>query len=151
MLKLNLANLNRFLHEIPMTALPPTFKDTFDVTRKLGVRYLWIDSLCIVQDSDADWRAESSVMGKIYGQSLCNIAATGSSQTHGGLFQGRDISKITPATMSIKSKGQETTYCFPDNEIWCSEITNAPLNNRGWVLQERMLSPRTLHYASQLF
>jgi hypothetical protein len=133
-----------------MTDLSPTFRDAFDVTRKLGVRYLWIDSLCIIQDSDSDWRAESSVMGEIYAQSLCNIAATGSSQNFGGLFQERDISKVAP-TATIKLKGKTTTYCFKEGNPWCTEITNAPLNNRGWVLQERMLSRRTLHYASQLF
>jgi hypothetical protein len=150
MLKLTLANLDAFLQQIPMTDLPPTFKDSFEATRKLGIRYLWIDSLCILQDSDSDWRAESSVMGEIYGRSLCNLAATGSSRTYGGLFQERDVSNIAPTT-TIKIKGTETTYCVMGNKTWCSEISNAPLNNRGWVLQERMLSPRTLHYASQLF
>ena len=60
------------------------------------------------------------------------------------------MSKIA-RTIKIKGKGTETTYCNMGNRHWCSEINGAPLNNRGWVLQERMLSPRTLHYASQLF
>jgi hypothetical protein len=96
MLKLTLANLDAFLQEIPMTDLPPTFRDAFDVTRKLGIRYLWIDSLCIVQDSDSDWRAESSVMGEIYGRSLCNLAAPGSSRTYGGLFQEETCPSLPP-------------------------------------------------------
>jgi hypothetical protein len=118
--------------------------------QKLGVRYLWM-LICIVQDSDSDWRAESSVMGKIYGNSLCNIAATGSSQTYGGLFQETNISELNPKTISIRSKGKDTTHCFTENQIWCDEISDARLNNRGWVFQERVLSPRTLHYTSQLF
>jgi Heterokaryon incompatibility protein (HET) len=134
-----------------MTNLSLTFRDAFKATRKLGIRYLWIDSLCIVQDSDFDWRAESSVIGKIYGHSLCNIAATGSSQTYGGLFQERSISELAPKTTSIRFKGKDATCCFTENQMWCAEISNARLNNRGWVLQERVLSPRTLHYTSQLF
>jgi hypothetical protein len=121
------------------------------VTRKLGARFLWIDSLCILQDSVDDWRAESAEMGSVYSHSLCNIAATANSGHGGGLFQTRDPRLITPYKIRIAFNGHDRTYCFFEANLWCSTISDSILNRRGWVFQERMLSPRTLHFANQMF
>lgn len=60
---------------IDEASLPKTFKDAIKLTRQCGVRHLWIDSLCIIQDSITDWAAESSTMGDVYQNSVCNISA----------------------------------------------------------------------------
>ncbi|KAH8596374.1 hypothetical protein B0O99DRAFT_510379, partial [Bisporella sp. PMI_857] len=62
------------------------FKDAAVVCIKLGIQYLWIDALCISQDSKRDWHKESARMGAIYGNSLLNIKASGASDSHDGLF-----------------------------------------------------------------
>lgn len=67
---------------VPLASLPPTFKDAIAIARKLGVQYLWIDSLCILQDSSADWETEAGLMGDVYGRSYFTIAARGAANVH---------------------------------------------------------------------
>lgn len=68
-----------------MSSLPPSFRDAVIVTRELGIRDLWIDSLCIVQDDLDDWRKESAEMGRIYGMSFLTIIAAGASNSQVGV------------------------------------------------------------------
>lgn len=87
--KLESSNIDLFRQCIPFKSLSNTFVDTITVTRALGIRYLWINSLCIIQDSLADSQSESTKMGSIYGNCACNIAAISSSDNSSGLFQER--------------------------------------------------------------
>lgn len=73
---LTTASLSMFSREIEVSKLPKSYRDAIAITRSLGIRYLWIDSLCIIQDSIADWQAESAAMGDIYKNSYCTIAAS---------------------------------------------------------------------------
>ena len=79
------ANIRRHSFELPMSELSKTFQDAIELTRKLGIRYLWIDSICILQDDKADWLRESQMMGQYYGESYCTIAATGGADGSQGL------------------------------------------------------------------
>jgi hypothetical protein len=54
--------------------MPRAFQDAIDITRQLGIRYLWIDSLCIIQGFEGDWEEQSSIMGDIYAHSFCTLA-----------------------------------------------------------------------------
>lgn len=92
-MKLFLGNIDGFKCHIPFDRLPQTFQDAIKITRQLGHRYIWIDSLCIIQDSkeQSDWRAESKIMGDIYEKSVCTIAAlTGRSSSEGCFAEGSD-------------------------------------------------------------
>jgi hypothetical protein len=149
--KLKCSNIDSFRQCLPLNHLSATFLDAITVTRALGVRYLWIDSLCIIQDSPKDWQAESVEMGNIYRNGICNIAATGSAETGGGLFQERDPYWVTPSKVRIQYKRHEKVYLASHKDPWGKWISRSALNKRGWVLQERLLSPRTIHFASQLF
>lgn len=80
-------NLEDFLVKVP--SLPKTFEDTIFATQMLGVRYLWIDSLCIIQDDGDDWMKESSLMDKVYKNALCNLSASASMSSSDGLFRPR--------------------------------------------------------------
>src|SRR5207248_2982479 len=74
---------------IPLSDLPPTFRDAIAVTRTLRVRYLWIDSLCIIQDDRDDWAKESPKMGLIYTNAILTIAASAARDSSCGLFSHR--------------------------------------------------------------
>ena len=127
--------------------LSKTFQDAITICQELGVRYLWIDSLCIFQDSLEDWRYEAAQMGQTYGNSLCNIAATGASNDEEGCFRDRDASLLQQCTIKSEWDDRDNKiWEIIDERFWDTRINQAPLNQRGWVMQERWLSPRVLHY-----
>jgi hypothetical protein len=78
-LKLTSSTLSTLLEGVPVVQLPLTFQDAIMVTRSLGLKFIWIDSLCIFQDAHENWVRESSLMGKVYSQAFCNIGVTASS------------------------------------------------------------------------
>ncbi|KLU87477.1 hypothetical protein MAPG_06477 [Magnaporthiopsis poae ATCC 64411] len=71
---------------IAESQLSRTFREAIAATRRLGVRYIWIDSLCIIQDSALDWQVESAKMAAIYGNAWLTLAAVRSRDGNGGLF-----------------------------------------------------------------
>lgn len=83
-LRLLQENIESMKNEILIESLPKTFQETIVIARRLKQRFLWIDSLCIIQDSEEDWQIESAMMEYVYGHSLLNIAATDSSSGIGG-------------------------------------------------------------------
>jgi hypothetical protein len=146
----------QFLDKLDKSLLPPTFRDAITITRRLGYRYLWIDSLCIIQDSVEDWRKESSVMGKTYKNSVVTIAATGSIDSHGGCFHDRDPRLIQPCRIqahlcSPTTPTKEILHIYESKWPWLhfSRLNTKGLNTRAWVFQERMLSRRILHFGSE--
>lgn len=72
---------------IPFSQLPRTFQEATSIIRRLGFRYLWIDSLCIIQDDEADWQRESAQMADIYAKAALTVAASGSQDSKGGCFR----------------------------------------------------------------
>lgn len=77
MVTLTSKNVDKLVKEIEVGDLPKTFKDAIAFTRASRIGYLWIDSLCIIQDSEEDWHFESTSMASIYSNAWCNIAADG--------------------------------------------------------------------------
>jgi Heterokaryon incompatibility protein (HET) len=141
-----------------MSSLLQTFQDAIWVTRCLHVRYLWIDSLCIMQDKDdlSDWVYEAASMHKVYSNSLLNIAATGASDSSNGLFVQQDPQEFIPAEVNLPLQGLQPSavpvkYQLTDISFWQKELSQAPPNRREWVVQKRLLAPRVLHFGrSQL-
>jgi hypothetical protein len=136
---------------IPLDELPATFRDAVSATRTLGLRYLWIDALCIIQGSATDWQREAPRMELVYGNSQVNLAATASTGPEGGLFRERHP-VVVDGCRGIFPGGRKLEHiCTPKNS-WFYTLERADLNRRGWVLQERLLAPRTLHFtATQIF
>lgn len=135
---------------ISLPSLPKTFRDAVLISRKLGVRYLWIDSLCIIQDSKEDWENESARMGDVYAHSYLTIAARGAANAGIGCFIPREEELPTCCLeyhnpdSSINGK-----IYVRDPGFQAERIDASPLDNRGWVFQERILSPRIIYYGSQ--
>jgi hypothetical protein len=134
---------------ICVTRLPGTFMHAVELTESLSLQYLWIDSLCIVQDSPSDWERECKIMGDIYSSAFINIAASAATDSDGGLFGSRDPLEITPCVVRIRfaERGcQDELYVFWAEDQEKTPIADAPLNMCAWVLQERLLAPRTVHF-----
>jgi hypothetical protein len=134
--------------------LPRTFQDAIAMTRKLGVRYMWIDSLCICQDDVKDWERESARMAAVYSNAYLTIAATGSSDAGGGLFfdrPGRSYLRTLFRSTNGAVKGDVlifplATWLELDHSTLVKMPRN-PLSYRGWAFQERVLARRVLHFA----
>ncbi|KAF8862041.1 HET-domain-containing protein, partial [Acephala macrosclerotiorum] len=142
---LTTTNYEAFQHSIPLENIPKTFLDAMFVARELGFRYLWVDSLCIVQDDSDDWTAESSLMSDVYGNSTINIAASSAINGSVGLFFNRDPTwKCYIQTMG---SGDPRWDCVPGT--FNTILQDSPLSTRGWALQERVLPRRTLHFTSR--
>jgi hypothetical protein len=141
------------LESISLKDLPKTFQDAVHITRKLGYQYLWIDSLCIIQDSDKDWRKESSAMGDIYRNAECCISALAGQNSNAGCFRNRNPLLSFPCKIG-RTDMQEFYVHLTEEHDWhwnCSfDKKTSPLRSRAWAFQENMLSQRTLNYASNM-
>jgi hypothetical protein len=144
------STLHQYQSNIQWTELPKTFQDAISFTHRLGIRYLWIDSLCIIQDSVEDWRYESGQMANTYKNARLTIAATHSIDASGGCFS------------TAHPKHYFRHWTFTDSDLRTSEFHTRiplahsdfvsgklPLSRRGWAFQERMLSPRVIHFTEQ--
>lgn len=140
-------------NRIPVEALPRTFNDAIQLARRLGVSYLWIDSLCIIQDSMEDWRRESQLMDKVYRYSACNIMAEAAINCDGGLFFGRDPQRLGIFSLDEKqtsSLSYKSSICVAQDYVNAKSDRgkSSPLYSRGWVCQERWLAPRQISFHS---
>ena len=153
-IKLLTSNLTEFQNGISLSRLPQTFQDAVAVAKWLDVKYIWIDSLCILQDSPEDWLQESSRMRDVYGYSLCTIAATGAENASFGCFRDRNPDHVRPIRVHANWETAHTPYlpgkltCV-NAYLWLTGIDRSPLCKRAWAFQERLLSPRILHFSKQ--
>jgi hypothetical protein len=130
--------------EIPQERLPKNFFDAILVTVHLGFEFLWIDSLCIIQDSKTDWQQESVNMGRIYRHSQCTIAAVDAQDSHEGLFRERNELESTFCQLLGSQQGSH-------NLLWAQQshqLGQRPLYQRAWVMQEQCLSRRILEFGN---
>ncbi|KAK3369420.1 heterokaryon incompatibility protein-domain-containing protein [Lasiosphaeria ovina] len=137
------ATLSQRMQNIPWEDVPKTFQDAIQITRSLGVRYLWIDSLCIIQDDDADWLQQASQMCNIYRDASLTLACTRAVGCHQTLLpsfnryvEGRDSSG-RPYRVLVR---------LIDGHFNAEQRIEGSLLRRGWVFQERLLSRRYLHF-----
>ncbi|KAF7561493.1 hypothetical protein G7046_g2646 [Stylonectria norvegica] len=146
-LKLLTSNVSSMVAAIPFTQLPKTFQDAIVVTQQLGLRYIWIDSLCIIQDDGPDWQRESALMAEVYQNATCNITAAQAPNSSVGLFLDHDPKFTKPVKAGFKTDDQgEILHDFWPEYLWSHGLGDGPLMSRGWVLQECLLSRRNLHF-----
>ncbi|KAE9365728.1 HET-domain-containing protein, partial [Stipitochalara longipes BDJ] len=152
-LRLIKSNFQSFRIGIPWEELSQTFQDACFVAKEFGFQYIWIDSLCIIQDDAEDWAAESVLMSSVYGCSSLNIAASKAKDGSEGIFAARNpksVEKIQLLMASADRYCPGIMYDCAPIDIWKNNVSHSVLGKRAWVLQERILSPRTLFFSTQL-
>ena len=135
---------------MPVSKLPQTFQVAIIIARRLGLEFIWIDSLCIFQDSHEDWLHESSLMGKVYAQALCNMRATDSANGDGGCFSQRNPLLLDQMIIesSWTNRNTKKFYLYATSGGMKNPLYS-PLLSRGWIFQGYILSRRFLHFEAQ--
>lgn len=137
--------LELFQTSLPWRQLPQTFQDAIKIARELGIGYLWIDSLCIIQDSLADWEVESAKMATIYKGALLTIMAASASDSQGGLFRDREpINSVALPYTNFWGRTERSVFVSKRVPSFEHLMSASPLFQRGWVFQERLMSKRKL-------
>lgn len=151
--------LSKRLAGISEGEIPPVLKDAIAITRDLGVPYLWIDSLCILQDDTEDWDRQCAQMDKIYGSALVTLFAGSSSSCQEGFLQprGRSIRIPFESTLHTGINGSfslrfEKVVSLLDwmhrSESIHDDTLSCRLKSRGWAFQEEHMSTRRLFFGN---
>ncbi|KAJ3563321.1 hypothetical protein NPX13_g8244 [Xylaria arbuscula] len=163
--KLLASNIERCYEQIEFNHLSKNMQDAIIATLTLAISpYIWIDSLCIIQKDErednedmtwkSDWDIEARKMGGVYSGAVLTIASTGSSSSDGGCFHARNTQSLRPVKIgvsSLNSPDAEWIFARADDVFDFERNVNlAPLNTRGWVMQERLLSRRILHFGAEM-
>ncbi|KIL87903.1 hypothetical protein FAVG1_08784 [Fusarium avenaceum] len=123
--------------------LPKTFQDAFKIASWLKLDWLWIDSMCIIQDSISDWQNEASMMDRVYMSAKVNISADKGGDSRAGCFTQRKETDITPLEFGVSRNEEEFMVTTGDTFGW---MDSAPSLSRAWIHRERQLSKRILHF-----
>ena len=140
-IRLTKASFTELRYGIDISRLPETFQDAVYMTKFLGYGFIWIDSLCIVQDSKEDWAKEAASMVSVYENAICTIAAI-QKDSHSGCFANRNPLALRPCMLLPDHK----LYVYPSSLFHTSKKSpgTAPISQRAWTFQERIRSRRIL-------
>ncbi|KAH8663708.1 heterokaryon incompatibility protein-domain-containing protein [Tricladium varicosporioides] len=147
---LTTATLETYILGVPLTSNPQTIKDAILVCRKLGFQYLWVDALCIIQDSPEDKAHEIQKMGYIYSNAILTISASSAKSVKDG-FLGKRIRRGEDSQwflLPFYSGDDNSRSTISARQFTTYQTSSEPLNTRAWALQEDILSPRVLAYDS---
>lgn len=140
------SNLTSVLSSIQWESLPIVFQQAILLARRLDIEYIWIDSLCIIQDSQQDWELESSRMGDYYSNAFLTISAA-SSPNHSTPFLGVRNQSWYPVRFGVpNTKGKIHTILARLIPRYNNVTDIGVLFSRAWAWQESVLSPRTLYF-----
>jgi hypothetical protein len=145
-----LDNFEDHCHGIPIRALPRTFTDAIDITRGIGLTHLWIDALCIIQDSPDDMTREIGRMDDIFRGSTLSIFAQAADHADSGISVPRNPQDIQPCKLSVKISAFNDSLFISTYAYYPARVDpRSPLKERGWVLQEELLAPRALNFGAR--
>ncbi|KAH8732031.1 heterokaryon incompatibility protein-domain-containing protein [Phaeosphaeriaceae sp. PMI808] len=142
------ANISRLERELIVSDLPRTLQDAILMTRALNFEYIWIDSICILQDSGDDWATESSKMVDIYSGAYLVLAATSASNSDTRFLQPQP----KPLVIDLGPKYPEISPLHARRSTGHSKYNSRysmesyPLYHRAWCMQERELAHRVVHF-----
>lgn len=132
------------------STLPRSFQDAVWVAHELGLRWLWIDSLCILQDDAEDWAQESGRMSDVYGHAYLTISASRAAGCTEGFLSDRKLPDYVSIPLQAGHSEDILAFVLPRKYAGdarrCVRLEEEPLSSRGWAWQERYLSQRTLHF-----
>lgn len=136
-----LSNLDKRMTKFPLTDLPTTLRDSVRFARLLDVQYIWIDAICICQDS-GEWVSESTKMMQYYENAYFTIAPIMCASSDGSFFQSRPT---FVSEMVTYDTGERLQFHYPNLLIGKTEMDDSAWNSRGWTFQEQLLSSRVLY------
>lgn len=150
-LTLMTATLEAMEDRIDVSLLTKTFREAMEATKRLGIQYIWIDSLCIIQDSVEDWLHESKLMSDVYRHAFCSIAVAKSVDGNGGCFTTRNLFDVLPCTVDTSHclKLRQAAYICGHKYLSDLDMNSSPLLSRAWVVQEVALAPRIIYYSER--
>ncbi|KAF2094342.1 HET-domain-containing protein [Rhizodiscina lignyota] len=140
------SSLESFLSSIPYDKLPQTIKDAILVTSEMGLRYLWVDAFCVIQDSNEEKAKEIGQMAEIYDHAHVTIAASKAKSVNEGFLWWPRIEMIRLGYEC--SSGEIGSVLFSPELNGDTRFSPEPLDTRGWALQEELLSPRRLEFGT---
>jgi hypothetical protein len=138
------SNIKQLQELINVESLPRTFRDAVTVTRGLGLKYIWIDSLCIIQDDTDDWENESTKMEQVFSAAFLTISASSARSSLEGFLADRPPRPC----VRVPTKNAGVIYACKAIDDFYHDVELGELNKRGWVLQERALSRRSICFTS---
>ena len=153
-LTLTNSNYPSFCQGLDLALLSKTFQHAISVCRRLGFRFIWIDSLCIIQDSAEDWLKESVMMQDVYRYAELTIAASSAWDSSEGLFVDQHPLPLSPCLVGFVAEDRRGParglYAMPRicqaRYSWERDVKYSRLNNGAWVLQEQIMSPNVVYF-----
>jgi hypothetical protein len=139
------SNVTARYESIDMADLPQTLKDAIFFTRKLGIDYIWIDALCIVQDNGEEWALEAAKMADVYAGAHVVLAATRAKSATEGFLQPSHVT-CTFSSHATSKRGFTLRAIRSDHLHGDLSYKGLPLFQRGWCLQEELLATRIVHF-----
>jgi hypothetical protein len=157
------AKVAEFNHHINIGALPQTFRDAVAITQAINVRYLWIDSLCIVQDDPDEWAQEAEKMASIFQNAYLTVCAAGARSCKEGCGVSTQFSPAVhvdiPSTAKENSRDSRNAAGLRQLCVrrrgWrqvlehCVAVRQFPIHSRGWIFQETLLSRRVIYFTPE--
>ncbi|KAH7161054.1 heterokaryon incompatibility protein-domain-containing protein [Dactylonectria macrodidyma] len=143
-------NIGNMMNGIDLESFPKLLQDAITLTRRLGVPYLWIDALCIIQGNKEDWEAEAPKMGEYYRHAVLTISASLANEVSEPFLVPRDeirkeLLSVFEFTSSDGAVSQIIARRVPDY-AGIPLVANSPLSSRAWTWQENVLSTRIAHF-----
>ncbi|VUC24207.1 unnamed protein product [Clonostachys rosea] len=145
------SNIGQFRSSLPLSHLPLSYRDAFTVLQRMGLQYLWIDRLCVIQDSESDLAAHDNVRSDIYANSFLGIGAAGSSSPGSGLFVERDPEAVVANNNQFYTANDGTIIPLNTKpQIQRIDFLDEPLSESLNALEVRFRTPRMVHFGSKM-
>ncbi|KAI2622192.1 HET-domain-containing protein [Hypomontagnella submonticulosa] len=152
-LRTKTSNISSLMDGFNLEELPATMQDAVHITQRLGLRYIWIDALCIIQDSEKDWEEQSAKMCSIYEQAYLTIVASSSSSADISFLDHSRPPKfqyrVTNEPDLILTARPEFRNGFHYYALHRDTVRQEPIITRGWTLQESILATRAIYYSTE--